>query len=186
MKKTKINKQIIIETAIMLADIKGYHNVTLKDIAENLEIKTPSLYNHLNGLEELYDLLAYEGLRQLLKTLTNSIIGLCGREALLSMGAAYRTFACNSPGLYSATQRVPVGENESNKELSKSIVDLIVKLILVYKFTDQQNIHIVRTIRSYLHGFALLERQDSFGLPISINDSFEIGLNCILDGLKLF
>lgn len=186
MRKAKISKQIIVDTAVLLADRDGFYNITLKDIAEYLEIKTPSLYNHIDGMGELYDSMAQEGLKQLLSALTESVIGFSGRDALTSMGAAYIRFATSAPSLYYAAQRVPIWKNEATKELAESVVGLIIKLIAVYEFTEEQNIHIVRALRSYLHGFALLKSQDSFGMPVDIDRSFELGFTGLLDGMQLY
>ena len=52
----RVTKAEVIKTASDMADRNGLHNVSLKAIAENLGIRTPSLYNHL-GI--LYVLLLY-------------------------------------------------------------------------------------------------------------------------------
>jgi AcrR family transcriptional regulator len=185
MKRKRITKDCIIEGAIIIADKKGFKNITLKDIAEYLEIKTPSLYNHISGLEEVYDLLSYKGLESLMSELTNSAVGLSGKDALISMGSAYRKFAKNFPIYYSAIQVVSAGINKSTKELSESIIEILIKVISIYKFTDEKNIHIVRILRSYLHGFTQLEVQSSFNIEIDIDDSFNLGLNAILSGFGI-
>ena len=185
MKRKKIDRNEIISTAILLADKKGYSNISLKEIADSLDIKTPSLYNHINGLDELYDLLAQEGLKRLLNELVNSVIGLSGKQALLSMGKSYIAFASSSPNLYLATQQVSTCWSDATKELSEEIINFIFKIISIYNLSKEQNIHVVRTLRSYLHGFALLKSQDFFKIPLDINKSFEIGFESILKGLEL-
>lgn len=51
---TKIDKKAIIDAAANIADEKGIANVTLKVLATELGIKSPSLYKHFNGgLDEL-------------------------------------------------------------------------------------------------------------------------------------
>ena len=44
--------------------------------------------------------------------------------------------------------------------------------------------HIIRTLRSFLEGFALLVNNDAFGNPISIKDSFDLSLTIIMNGIK--
>ena len=43
----RVTKAEVIKTASDMADRNGLHNVSLKAIAENLGIRTPSLYNHI-------------------------------------------------------------------------------------------------------------------------------------------
>ena len=42
----RVTRAEVIKTASDMADRNGLHNVSLKAIAENLGIRTPSLYNH--------------------------------------------------------------------------------------------------------------------------------------------
>lgn len=185
MKRRKISKESIIEAAVIIGDKKHISNITLKEIAEYLEIKTPSLYNHISGLDELYDLLAFEGLKRLMAALTDSVIGLSGRDALLSMGNAYRTFAKDSPTYYNAVQMDSIWINQSTKDLGGSVIGLIIKIISFYEFDEEKNVHVVRTLRSYLHGFTQLEMQKSFNVPIDLEDSFETGLKAVLSGFNM-
>ena len=49
----RVTKAEVIKTASDMADRNGLHNVSLKAIAENLGIRTPSLYNHIGSLDLL-------------------------------------------------------------------------------------------------------------------------------------
>ena len=64
--KVGLDKKTIIEAAANMADEKGIANVTLKVLAAELGIKSPSLYKHFNGgLEELNKELMLFGWRSL-------------------------------------------------------------------------------------------------------------------------
>lgn len=49
----KTTKEAVIQAASDIADEKGLNNLSLKTVAEKLNIRTPSLYNHINCLDEL-------------------------------------------------------------------------------------------------------------------------------------
>ena len=53
MSKNNINEEIIIETAASIVNEVGSENLSLKIIAEKLNIKSPSLYNHISSLDEI-------------------------------------------------------------------------------------------------------------------------------------
>ncbi|MGX7418555.1 TetR/AcrR family transcriptional regulator [Carnobacterium gallinarum] len=183
MKKNKVTKERIIASAISVADQKGLQQITLKDVAAILDIKTPSLYNHIAGLDDLVNLLAYDGLTKLKNQLINAVLGLSGKEALFSMGMAYRNFAKESPSLYEATQLVHLWKNKETQQLAESIVELMSIFLESYHFSNEKKISIIRMLRSYLHGFSLLEMQQSFGMPLNIDKSFQFGLSTILNSL---
>ena len=44
--------------------------------------------------------------------------------------------------------------------------------------------HLLRTYRAFLEGFSLLVIHNSFGNPISIDESFDISLNVLLNGIE--
>ena len=49
----RVTKTAVIQAASDIADEKGLNNVSLKVVAERLNIRTPSLYNHIENLDDL-------------------------------------------------------------------------------------------------------------------------------------
>ena len=49
----KTTKEAVIKATSDLADEKGLNNVSLKAVAQKLNIRTPSLYNHIESLDNL-------------------------------------------------------------------------------------------------------------------------------------
>ena len=47
------DKNIIVRKMAQIANEIGAENVTLKMLADNLNIQTPSLYNHIKSFEDL-------------------------------------------------------------------------------------------------------------------------------------
>ncbi|WP_230577497.1 TetR/AcrR family transcriptional regulator [Bifidobacterium breve] len=45
----KTTKEAVIKATSDLADEKGLNNVSLKAVAQKLNIRTPSLYNHIES-----------------------------------------------------------------------------------------------------------------------------------------
>lgn len=51
----KTTKEAVIKATSDLADEKGLNNVSLKAVAQKLNIRTPSLYNHIESLDKSYE-----------------------------------------------------------------------------------------------------------------------------------
>jgi AcrR family transcriptional regulator len=66
-------KEIIKKTALSLFAQKGYYGTTMNDIAKLVGIKTPSLYSHFSGKEELF-FSVYEDLANKYVSLTDRIM----------------------------------------------------------------------------------------------------------------
>ena len=60
MARNSISDELIIETSARLSNKVGLDNLSLKMIAEELDIKSPSLYNHISSLDDIKEKLWLE------------------------------------------------------------------------------------------------------------------------------
>jgi AcrR family transcriptional regulator len=90
----------LLKAATEIADASGIEGVTLAELAKKLTIKTPSLYNHINGLPDLRNKLAIHGLNLLYQSMLNASEGSTDDEAVRALGKAYLSFSRKPPGLY--------------------------------------------------------------------------------------
>lgn len=58
MAKNNISDEVIIELSAKLSNEVGLDNLSLKLITKKLNIKAPSLYNHIKSLEDIKDKIA--------------------------------------------------------------------------------------------------------------------------------
>src|SRR5712691_2290579 len=102
-----LDQASVVEAAAKLVDEEGIEQLTLGRLAERLNVKTPSLYNHVAGLPGLkHDLMLY-CLRELLDGIRRATIGKSGAEAIIALADAYRAYAREMPGRYALTLRAP-------------------------------------------------------------------------------
>lgn len=179
----KITKEEIIEVAILILDERGIDGVSLKEVAEVLSIKTPSLYNHIKNREDLLALAAYFSLKNFYQTLLVASVGVEKREALLAMAGAYRQFAVDYPGQYELIQKQIYWENTEAEVISNQVIALLQKILASFDLPKGEQIHFIRLVRSYLHGFSSLTGKKSFQLHQDIEESFLYGLNIIFSVL---
>lgn len=184
--KKKITLEQILLASIDLGIEKGLLNISLNEIAAQIGIKTPSLYNHIAGIDDLYTQLASQSLKALETHLTQSIIGFSGFEALTKVANAYFDFAQKNPLLYEAIENPRLKNTEEIAQLKENIVLLIQALLKSYHFSPEQEVSIIRVLRSYLHGFVSLNAGNLYNIKnVEVKDSFDLGLSALLNGLKL-
>ncbi|MFD3261694.1 WHG domain-containing protein [Paenibacillus lentus] len=180
-----LDTNTVLMAAVEIADQQGVQAVTLASVAAALGVRSPSLYNHIRGLEELRALLAVYALEQLYGKVSEETEGLSGREGIRRFAHAYISFAREHPGLYESAQLVPQGMNEREiREAGERVVDLVLQLLQPYKLLQEDALHAVRGLRSFIHGFASLEQLGGFGLPLSLEKSLDFNLGIFLAGLK--
>ncbi|WP_409972044.1 TetR-like C-terminal domain-containing protein [Bacillus sp. Bva_UNVM-123] len=179
----KLDLPIILLEATRLIDEHSLDQLTLGMLAEKLQIRPPSLYNHISGLTELKQKLAIYGTKKLNEVLLQSAVGRSGDDAIRAIGEAYIQFVRNHPGLYEATSRFPHANDRELQEAQQDVVQLAIQVLEVYKLDDELAIHMVRSFRSLLHGFASLEQIGGFGLPFDSNKSLTILIETFIKGL---
>src|SRR5512133_2349793 len=91
-RRAGLDKAQVVQAAAALANTEGLEALSLGRLAERLGIQTPSLYNHIDGLPGLQRELALLSTRQLGERLGQAAIGKSGRQALLAVAQAFRSF----------------------------------------------------------------------------------------------
>jgi len=171
MPRAGLDADAVVAAAAALADTDGLHRLTLARLAAALGIRTPSLYAHIGGLDDLRARLGARGAWELAATLQLAAAGRARGDALRAVAGAYREYAHAHPGTYAAMQVVP--DSEEFEAAGAEAVGLIVAVLRGYDLEGEPAIHAVRAIRSALHGFVSLEREGGFGLPINLDESYD-------------
>ena len=184
MSKNNINEKTIIETSAEIANEIGLDNLSLKLIAKNLNIKSPSLYNHISSLEEIKEKLMLYGWKQMEEKIIDSTIGVSGYDALRNMCNAFYEYSTNNKGVFTAMLWYNKYKNEELNIATTKLFNIIFKILKPLNISEDNINHIIRTLRSFLEGFSLLVNNNAFGNPISIKDSFDLSLEIIINGIK--
>lgn len=183
--RNSINLNVILQAATEIVDTGGVEELSITSLAQKLDIRSPSLYNHFKGLQAIRKLLSIYGLEQLLNVLIRAAIGRSGDEAIREMAKAYVAFARSHPGLYEVTLLATGPLESDTQEVGQEIVDLVTQVLKVYQLEEMDTIHMARALRSILHGFASLEQKGGFGLPFDLDISLQTIIDTFLAGLHV-
>lgn len=184
MPKNNISEVLIIETSAHIANEIGLDNLSLKIIAEELNIKPPSLYNHISGLDNIKEKLMIYGWKQIENKMIDSAVGVAGYEALKNMCYAFYDYATNNKGVFAAMLWYNKYETQENNNSTARLFELLFKVMRALDISEDNINHSIRTLRGFLEGFSLLVNNNAFGNPISIKESFDLSLEIIMNGIK--
>lgn len=184
MSRADIDKSAIINKAAELANEIGLEKVTLKLLACNLNIKPPSLYNHIKGLEDLQKEVMLYGWRQLEERVIEAAICVTGYDALEAMGRTFYKYATENPGIFNAMLWYNKFQSDEMQAATKRIFSVIYKIFSTLNISQVNCDHLIRTYRAFLEGYVLLVNNKAFGHPLSIEESFEISLQVLKAGTK--
>jgi AcrR family transcriptional regulator len=168
--RQRLNRATVIDMAANLADTHGIDAVSLQRIANDAGVKQPALYRHVTGIEELWKLLALRARDFLARSLHDAQQGHTRRDAVTAVARAWRLFVQQHPGLYSATDRVPsTGDAEIEESLAQVVAELTHALD-GYELSAAQQAQCARSLRSALHGFCVLEKDNGHPEPYALNE----------------
>lgn len=179
-----LSRGLIVRTAADLLDEADGREVTLSQIAAALGVRTPSLYNHIDGQDDLRRGLAVFAVRELGARIARAAIGRTGEDAILAIGHAYRQFAHEHPRLYQASLRAPDPDHQALIDASEEILDVLRLVLEPYQLSPEDQIHAIRGLRSLMHGFVSLELAGGFGLPVDVDESYHRLLTAFIRGLQ--
>ena len=182
-KRVGIDKDAVIRAAVKIADEHGWDALTLARVAKKLRIRSPSLYNHVGGLEGLRRELKLLALRDLNTALSRATIGKSRDDAVRGLAAAYRAYVKRHPGTYAATMVAAPKNDPALEAAAGHIVETILSVLSGYGLDRREGLHAIRALRSTVHGFAALEVAGGFGIPLDVDKSFEWLVSALLAGL---
>ncbi|MCG6145700.1 TetR/AcrR family transcriptional regulator [Leptospira bandrabouensis] len=170
--QNQITRESVLDLAWDLIMEQGFAEFRLASLAENLGIRTPSLYNHIRDLEDVRREMKRRSLQILGDRLSlENLNPNQGRKRIPEFLNLYRSFAKSHPNMYPLT----IESTESDLEL-KPLGDRILFLcmeVFGFQSLDETAVHRIRILRSLLHGFIVLEEAGGFGRTESIEDSFQ-------------
>jgi AcrR family transcriptional regulator len=167
-----VDKDRVCQEAAILANRRGLDCLSMSELAKALKIRSPSLYSHVAGINDVKRLLALRGLNELNKSVARATIGKSGADALGAALNSYRDFVQKNPGVYAAMVPTPP---RSDREWSGA-VDLLMDTFLAslreYGLPRSELIHALRGLRSLVHGFVSLESSGAFKHRVDRDESF--------------
>jgi len=174
----------VVDAAARIADREGVEAITLTRVADELGVRQPALYRHVDGYDALIRSLGLRGREILGARLAEAAIGVAGAEAVRAVGLAWRGVVVDHPGLYAATDRYPCAGDAELEEAVERIVAVIAQSLAGFDLDDTDRVHAARSLRSAFHGFAHLESGDGHPHPEDLDDSFDELLTLLIAGVR--
>ncbi|GAA3090861.1 TetR/AcrR family transcriptional regulator [Nonomuraea salmonea] len=173
-------------TAADLADEVGLDHVTMSAVARRLGVKDASLYAHVRNLEDLRGRIALLGADEKTIRIAEATAGRAGKDALVAYADAWRSYAHDHPGRYTATQvPIPIDPELAAKAAGpRRAVELTYSMLRAYRLEEPDLTDAVRLIRSALHGFVSIEAAGGFAHARPATDSWPRCIEALHNALE--
>lgn len=171
-KRRGLTHDEVVEAAMTLVEAESASALTLSRLAQELNVKPPSLYNHVDGLDAVRRAVGVRVMGTFADRLGKAAMGRARRDAVRAISAEFRSYVTAHPHLYEfSTQARP--EDEEYAAAAMRSIEPVVAVLRGYELDDTEAIHAARAFRSALHGFVSLEIIGGFGIDIDIDRSFD-------------
>lgn len=167
-----LNRDAVLDAAVAIGNRDGFTAITVGTLAAMLKIKPPSLYKHVAGIDDIVDGIGVRGADLLAAELANLRDSRNPKRAFKNACEAYRAFAIKNPTHYAALQPAMARRSPLFQQAAGELLKIVFDLVSDLGVPQKQLVHVVRAMRSMLHGFATLEMVGGFGLPEDIDASF--------------
>lgn len=149
----------------------------MRNLAQHLGIKAPSLYRHYASKEALEQAMNERGTVELRTQIEQTARGYSGKQVMLRAAHTYLGFARQRPQLYALMMAQPSLPVPSGKDLWNTLLALVGQVS-----GNPDDTAAAVAVWAYLHGFVVLEQSGMFG-ESGPQGGFERGLQALLNGM---
>lgn len=179
----RVSKKIVIQTASDIADKNGLNGVSLKTVADKLNIKTPSLYNHIESLDDLLREVAHNGMRIMNERMIKVAVGKIGKEAIQSVSIEYLNYMIEHPGIYETIQWAGWHGTEETTTIFNDYLSLLTTLIQSCNLKQGKTFEILNMLTGIIHGYTTLQLRNAFSEPDKIRIELSETVDTLLAGI---
>mgnify|MGYP005770430179 FL=1 len=184
MPRQGLGKEKVVQAAVELIEENGLARFSMAELAKKLDIKTASLYNHVESLDDLLEGVGLYAVKKLVAVEEKALEGKSGDEAVFALAEAYRAFAREHFKLYRVIMGLPRSDNKLLEKGGEEIVRPISRVLSKYGLTGEQAVHWHRMLRAVMYGFAAHEESGGFShYPVDSDKSYHEAIQCIVDGV---
>jgi AcrR family transcriptional regulator len=154
----RLSRDSIVNAALTFLDREGWDALTINALATQLGTKGPSLYNHVDSLEDLRRTVRMRVVGDIIDMLTTVGEGRTRDDAVMVMASAYRSYAHHHPGRYSAFTRMPLGGDDPEfTDATRAAAAPVISVLTSYGLDGEEAFYAALEFWSAMHGFVLLE-----------------------------
>src|SRR3954468_5629229 len=154
----KLSRDAIVNAALTFLDRDGWDALTINALATQLGTKGPSLYNHVDSLDDLRRNVRMRVIEDIIGMLNTVGDGRTRDDAVVAMASAYRSYAHHHPGRYSALTRMPLGGDAPEyTAATRAAAEPVIAVLASFGLEGEDGFFAALEFWSALHGFVLLE-----------------------------
>lgn len=179
-----ITEESIVQAAAEILNEQGEDALSLKGLAQKLGIKAPSLYNHVDSLEDVKKRVMLYGWARLEERMVRATMGIAGYDALKSLCNAFYDYVESNRGVFGVMMRYNKYRNEEIRRSTERLQQQLQVIAGPVGIPAEDCGHLVRMIRSFLEGFFMITNNEEMRQDETVRESFAFSLEVLVEGLR--
>ncbi|TVT36816.1 TetR/AcrR family transcriptional regulator [Amycolatopsis rhizosphaerae] len=172
--RAQTSTAVVVAAGRRLLEERGTDALTMRDVADAVGVRTPSLYKRVRSRSDLLRLVLEDVADELTAAIDTAANSGDPTADLRALMAAYRRFAHANPVAYAlmyAPQTVS-GATTRSERSSATLLRLVTELA-----GPRHTLQAARTIVAWANGFIAMELAGAFRLGGDIDQAWEFGLD---------
>ena len=171
----------IVAAGRLLLEERGPDALTMRDVADAVGVRAPSLYKRVRNRSDLFRLILEDVADELTATLDAAASSGDPVADARAMATAYRSFAHSNPVAYT----LMFGPNPAPGATGRSVRSSATFLRIIAELAGQQHALLAaRTVVAWAHGFITMELAGAFRLGGDVEQAWDFGLNRVLASVR--
>jgi AcrR family transcriptional regulator len=159
---TYLDKATLVRVAADIADRDGWPNLTLSNVAKEVNRHVTSLYAHVGGLDDLRREVTLLALDELADQVWRAALGRTREDALIAIASIERTYARKHPGRNAAIVTYPRTDDEELRARGLRLAEPIRATFRSFGLDEEQISQAHSVFSCALRGIILAELTDTF------------------------
>ena len=177
--------EVIVAAATALVEQKGYNNFSMRELAQELHCKAASLYNHIEGIDDINREIGRIASDRLNASLERATKDKDRDRAIEALAHEYRSFVKTNYELYRAILGLPALKMDDSLKLGRESLEVIRKVVRQYSLSSEDEVNFSRCFRGTLHGFVSFEMAGYYsGRKVHVDESFRFMIKGYIDWIN--
>ena len=176
--RKRLDRETILANAEAIVDRLGWPKLTMSELARELDVRVPSLYNHVPNLEGLLGDLQIRAMSQLANELGRAAMGKVGATGFRALASVLRDYARRHPGRYELAMREPL-DVERLQVASADAAEALIAVITSFGVVDPSQ-ELMLTCFGAIHGVVTLEVGGLYSGVVDTDPVFERAVDLVV------
>ena len=178
----RLDQDTLLAAAERLVAERGWDGLTMAALADELHVRAPSLYRHVDSLDSVRNALRLRTVVELGDAVRGAVMGKSGAEGLHALTDAYRDYARAHPVRYLAQGLLP--GDAAMRDAGRRVGEAAYAVLASFGLAPDELPTATAQLAALVHGFISLELQQTIDWMTDPDAAYHGLVELFAEGLR--